>query len=228
MPYLAGSAQAQLGALPLGFVGWSLLGVALGLVEWRVWLWSRSALGSSSVAWIGVWRACFHSHQEVTPVFLIMHCSPISLWDAFIPWDIAVAQVLMLLALGLGLCGITCGMYALRNAFFGVRPLTRLMFHVAGALTFAAAILALIPLVWSLVAVLTNGTIAFPPEFKLPESPEAQQVGGAVWTGLVGVALLVVTAIIFISYKLPKEGTRHLRSREGKDNPAFEFEDIRL
>lgn len=228
MPYLAHSAHAQLGAISLGLVGWTLVGVSLGLVEWRVWIFPRSPSFSSGRAWIGIWRACFHTYEEATPGFWIMHCTPINFQDSFTPPEIASAQFLMFLALVVGLFGNTCGFYALRNATFGIKPLTRLAFHLGGVLTLIAAILALIPLLWNLVAILTNRTIAFPPEFELPELPEVQLVGGAVRAGLVGVALMIIKAIVFVLYKLPKEGMRNSNRAEGKDNPAFEFYDIQL
>lgn len=226
MPYLSHSAQAQLGALPLGLLGWTLLAVALGLVEWRMWISSSVASG---IAWVGVWRACFHTHSnEVTPGFLILHCSNIDFSAAFTPPEICAAQVLMLVAVGLGLFGNSCALYALRNAFFGIKPRTHLAFLVGGASNLAAAILALIPLVWNLVSVLTNRSITFPPEFKLPESPDEQRVGGAVWAGLVGVALMVVMGMIFVTYKLPKERLTGLKTEGGKDNTAFEFDEVQL
>uniref|UniRef100_A0AAV2MQH9 Uncharacterized protein n=1 Tax=Knipowitschia caucasica TaxID=637954 RepID=A0AAV2MQH9_KNICA len=179
MVYLAHSAQAQLGALPLGLVGCSLLAVSLGLVQWRVWLIPQHPSVSSGIAWIAS-----------------------------------------------GILGFAALLYALRNAFFGIKKRTRFAFRSGGVLTLLAAILSLIPLLWNAVVVLHGGSINFPPDFKLPPTPEEQQVGGAVWVGLVGVALLVVTAIINFSYKLPEDGARW--ERRGKDNAAFQFDDVRI
>lgn len=156
-----------------------------------------------------------------------MHCSPIGLNDDFTPPDIASAQILMFLSLGAGLCGNTAGVYGLRNAFFGIKSHTCFAFYIGGALFLLAVILALIPLLWNLVSVATNKIIVFPPDFKLPEPPKAQEVGAGIWVGLLGVALLVVTAIVFCSYKLPDE-RRDLRRREGIDNPVFESYNERL
>ncbi|XP_033836678.1 claudin-34-like [Periophthalmus magnuspinnatus] len=228
MPYLAHSVHAQLGALPLGLVGWTLLAVSVGLVQWRVWILSFFSTEPSGVAWIGIWRACFYSQEQASPGLLIMHCSSINLQDSFTPPEIATAQISMFLSLGFGILGFVCGIYALRNAFFGIKSLTQCAFCLGGTLTLLAAILALIPLLWNLAAVLRNQPIQFPDEFKLPETPKAQQVGGAVWAGLLGVVLLAITAIIDISYKLPKEEMRSLRKRQGRNNPAFEFDDVWL
>ncbi|XP_072307145.1 claudin-34-like [Eucyclogobius newberryi] len=218
MPFLAHSVHGQLGVLPLGLVGWILLAMSVGLVQWRVWIISRAYSVSSGLAWIGIWRTCFYSHEDASPGFLIMHCSSINLQDSFTPPEIATAQICIFISLGIGLFGFTCGLYALRNAFFGIKSLTRFAFRLGGALTLLAAILALIPLLWNLAAVLTNQPIAFPPDFKLPQSPKAQQVGTAIYVGLLGVALQVIAATINISYKLPKEEMRS----QGTDNPAFQ------
>lgn len=67
MTYLAHTAHAQLGALWLGCVGWTTTAMALGLIQWRVWVVSDREFISSGVAWVGVWRVCFNSHTLVTP-----------------------------------------------------------------------------------------------------------------------------------------------------------------
>ncbi|KAJ0062344.1 hypothetical protein NL108_010526 [Boleophthalmus pectinirostris] len=203
--------------------------MSVGLVQWRVWFFSPTLPDSSGIAWIGIWRVCFYSQEEPSPGLLIMRCSYIRFHDAFTPPEIAAAQILMFLSLGFGLLGFVCGIYALRNTFFGIKSLTRFAFCLGGASTLLAAVLALIPLLWNLAAVLTDHPIQFPGEFRIPESPKAQRVGGAVWAGLVGVALLVVTAAINISYKFPKEEMGSFKKkREGKDNLAFEFDEVRL
>nr|XP_019959648.1 PREDICTED: claudin-34-like [Paralichthys olivaceus] len=74
MVYLAHTAHAQLSALWLSCVGWTLTTVALGLIQWRIWQVSDQEVISSGVAWVGIWRACFNSHNVVSPSFRIMHC----------------------------------------------------------------------------------------------------------------------------------------------------------
>lgn len=90
MAYLAHSGHAQLAALWLSCVGWTLTAVALGLVQWRVWLVSDRDPVSSGVAWVGVWRACFNSHAAVTPGFRVMHCRSIGLSEAFVPPEVCI------------------------------------------------------------------------------------------------------------------------------------------
>lgn len=231
MVYLAHSAHAQLGALPLGCVGWTLTCMSLGLIEWRVWLLGRSEVIDSGVAWVGLWRVCFHSHALVNPGFL--HCSAISPFEDYAPAEITTGQVLMVLAAVTGLLGNAGGVYAVRNAYFGVRRtlLVRWAFHGTGVLYLLAATASTVPLLWNLHSVATNQTISFPLDFRLPPAPILQHVGGGIGVGLVGTCLMVICGIVFCCYRLPDEisrraeapgGQRVPRSATGKENPAFE------
>ncbi|XP_039997747.1 claudin-34-like [Xiphias gladius] len=205
MTYLAHTAHAQLGALWLSCVGWTLTAVALGLIQWRVWQVSDTDVISSGVAWVGIWRACFNSHTVVTPGFEVMHCRYISPTAAFAPAEIVSGQVLMVLSLVAGLCGNTGGVYALRNIYFGMEKNSpiRLSFSAAGALCLSAAAMSLIPLVWNLSSVVTNRTIEFPPEFRMPRAPESQHAGSGIGVGMVGSILMIVSGTVFCMYRLP-------------------------
>lgn len=234
MVYLAHSAHAQLGALPLGCVGWTLTLMSLGLIEWRVWLLGRSEVIDSGVAWVGLWRVCFHSQALVNPGFL--HCSIIHLLEAYVPPEIRAGQVLMVLAAVVGLLGNAGGVYAVRNAYFGFRRtvLVRRVFHSTGALYLLAATTSTVPLLWNLHSVATNHTISFPLDFCLPPAPTSQHVGGGIGVGLVGTGLMVICGIVFCCYRLPDviphkvqapSGHRVPRNATGKENPAFESDE---
>lgn len=221
MAYLVRSGHAQLAGLWLGCVGWTLTAVALGLVQWRVWLVSDISVISGGVAWVGVWRVCFSSHALVSPGFPSMHCSFMGLTDAFTPPDVAAAQVLMLLSVGAGLCGNAGGVYAMRNVHFGLRTSwTRWAFLGAGASCLLAAALSLVPLLWNAVSVATNQTISFPPQFHMPLAPDAQHVGSGIGVGLVGSALMVICGLMFCTYRFPEK--RPVGGALGNDNPTFE------
>nr|XP_020447713.1 claudin-34-like [Monopterus albus]XP_020447714.1 claudin-34-like [Monopterus albus]XP_020447715.1 claudin-34-like [Monopterus albus]XP_020447716.1 claudin-34-like [Monopterus albus] len=242
MTYLAYTTHAQLAALWLSCVGWTLTAVAMGLVQWRDWKVSDRAVISSGVAWVGIWKACFNSHTLVSPGFKDMHCQYISLSEAFTPPEIVAGQVLMVLSLLLGLCGNAVGVYALRNIYFGMdkNPLINLSFFTTGALCLLAALMSLIPLLWNLNSVVTNQTISFPPDFRMPQAPESQNVGCGIGVGMVGTTLMVVSGIIFCMYKLPvrlqprvqlqqdrpaqpgTDGPGVGTGARGKDNTAFE------
>ncbi|XP_034007473.1 claudin-34-like [Trematomus bernacchii] len=228
MTYLAHTGHSQLLALSLSCIGCTLTAVSLGLIQWRVWLVSDREVISSGVAWVGVFRACFNSHTLVTPGYRVMHCRFISLMEDFTPPEIVGGQVLMLLSLLVGLCGNAGGVYTLRNVYFGMgknSPI-RLTFLTSGALCLMAAIMSLTPLLWNLNSVVTNQTIKFPPEFKLPPTPDSQHVGLGIWVGLVGTSLMIVSGIIFCTYRLPVRSENRAETvtdSRGKDNLAFEF-----
>nr|XP_046238055.1 claudin-34-like [Scatophagus argus] len=248
MAYLAHTAHVQLVAVWLGCVGWTLTAVSLGLIQWRVWQVSDTEVITSGVAWVGIWRACFNSHTLVTPGFRVLHCKYISLTDAFTPPEIVAGQILMLLSLLVGLLGNAGGLYALRNVNFGMERTSpiRVAFLTTGALCLLAAVMSLVPLLWNLSSVVTNQTINFPSEFKMPEAPDSQHVGSGIGVGLVGTILMIFSGIIFCMYKLPARSSSRiqmsLREEEhldspvqgvtdsrgaltnsvGKDNPAFE------
>lgn len=234
MAYLAHSAHAQMGALPLGCMGWTLTCMSLGLIQWRVWLVEGSEVIDSGVAWVGLWRACFHSHALGNLGFL--HCSSISPLEDYAPPEIATGQVLMVLAVVGGLLGNVGGVYALRNAYFGMERtlLLRRAFHGTGTLCLLAAAASSVPLLWNLSSVVTNQTISFPPDFRLPPAPRSQNVGGGIGVGLVGTALMVVYGIVFCCYRLPTKFHRRVQvpsgqgapwSTTGKDNLAFESDE---
>nr|XP_054590683.1 claudin-34-like [Nothobranchius furzeri] len=246
MTYLAHTAHSQFCALWMAFTGWTLTAMALGLIQWRVWLVSGTGVITSGVAWVGIWRACFNSYTDVSEGLRNMHCSYISLQEVFTPPEIAAGQVLMLLSLLVGLCGSAGGVYAMRKAYFGLENSIRLCFISTGVLCLLAAVLALVPLLWNLSSVVTNQTIAFPPEFEFPRAPESQQVGGGIGVGIVGSVLMIVSGIVFCSYKLPErtipmmlhsvlEQLHQSTSSasgpndhkavipSGKDNPAFDM-----
>ncbi|XP_061571881.1 claudin-34-like [Cololabis saira] len=249
MTYLAHTAHSQFGALWLSFIGWTLTTMALGLVQWRVWQVSDRGVVTSGVAWVGLWRACFNSHTEVSDGLRVMYCRSIRLTETFTPPEIAAGQVLMMLSLLVGLCGNASGVYAMRNAYFGLGRSSKinLRFVTTGALCLLAAVMSLVPLLWNLSSVVTNQTITFPPEFKLPTAPQSQSVGWGIWVGVMGSALSIVSGIIFCSYKLPvmlRPRTLPLREQLhwdgssatpdtqgavavscGRDNPAFQSEE---
>ncbi|XP_028255629.1 claudin-34-like [Parambassis ranga] len=231
MAYLVHTAYAQLAALWLACVGWTLTAVALGLIQWRVWQVSDRRFISSGVAWVGIWRVCFNSHTVVSPGFRGMHCRSISLTEAFTPPEIVAAQVLMFLSVLAGICGNAAGVCAMRSVCFGVAKHARSGFVTSGALCLLAAATSLVPLLWNLRSVVTNQTIGFPPEFKMPPAPDSQHVGSGISVGMVGGVLMVVSGIIFCTYRLPvrpRPGTRPpLREQDltGEDNPAFECQE---
>lgn len=219
MVYLVHTANSQVVALWLCCVSWILTAMTLGLVQWRVWHVADRSVITSGKAWVGIWRVCFNSHTLVSPDFRVMFCRRIGLADAFTPPEIAAAQVLTFLALILGFCANASGIYALRSVVFGLKdsPI-RAAFSVAGALCLLAAATSLAPLLWNLNSVVTNGTIDFPPDFHMPPAPASQHVGEGITVGIVASALMIISGIIFLTYRSPARSGHRIQPspRRGK------------
>uniref|UniRef100_A0A671MAS5 Claudin-34-like n=1 Tax=Sinocyclocheilus anshuiensis TaxID=1608454 RepID=A0A671MAS5_9TELE len=222
MPYLVHTAHAQLVALWLGTVGWTLVIVTVGLVEWRVWEVSDLSFITSGLAWVGIWRVCFYSHALILSDNQIMFCQRIRLSESFTPPEIAAAQVLMLVALFLGLAGNASVIYGLRNVYFGLNKI-RSAFASGGVLLILTGASSLVP------------TISFPAEFRMPSAPVNQSIGPGIIVGIFASVLLVFSGLVFLSYRAPVMLEPKVRlswpgegpsgthvNHQGIDNPAFQ------
>lgn len=229
MPYLAHTAHALSVALLLGTVGWILTIVTMGMVEWRVWEVSDLSVISSGLAWVGVWRVCFYSSAPILPENEIMFCQKIGMFESFTPPEIIAAQVLMLVAVMLGLMGNVSVVYGLRNIYFGLNLFKRirLALSAGGALFILTGVSTLIPVFWNLSSVAHNQTIVFPPAFCMPSAPEKQHIGPGIGVGIVASFLVVCSGLIVLSYRVPVGLTGIVKPEDkdmnddGTDNPAF-------
>ncbi|KAJ8392613.1 hypothetical protein AAFF_G00072870 [Aldrovandia affinis] len=252
MTYLAHSAHLQFLGLLVGVVGWILTGVAIGLVQWRVWHVADVTVITSGRAWVGIWRVCFFSHVLVTAELEDMFCQAVGFLDSFTPPEITAAQVLMIAALVVGLGGNASAVYGLRCIYFGLperRPI-KTAFSLAGALHLLAGACSLVPLSWNLNSVVANNTISFPPRFHMPPTPDRQQVGAGIGVGITASLLVIASGLAFLCYRFPKSvspnvdksdfqsssmGTSFSRqsisagnenSHHGRDNPAFQSQEM--
>ncbi|XP_008279531.1 claudin-17 [Stegastes partitus] len=242
MLYLANTAHWQFLALIAGFLAWILTMTTIGLNDWRLWEVDDVSVISSGVAWVGIWRACFHSH--VLP--RMENCWSIGISDTFVPIEISVAQVMMMMAVISGLAGNIIAAVAMRMVYFSVknRRSIRLAFVAGGLLYLLTATLCLVPLVWNMTSVLNNRTIDFPPEFHLPAAPVSQKVGSAIGVGICSSVLLLISGLVFLCYRyvwhdviseasrdplhgpwtvttLPHNSELSNGNIQGVDNPAF-------
>ncbi|KAF3691233.1 Claudin-34 [Channa argus] len=206
MIYLAHTAHWQFLGLVLGFLAWILTMTTAGLNEWRLWRVADTSVITSGVAWVGIWRACFYSHA--LPKF--ENCWSISITDSFIPIEIPVAQVLIVLAMISGLAGNISAAVAMRMAYFSLedRRNIKLVFVLAGSLYLLTAMFSLVPLVWNMSSVLKNSTIDFPPEFYLPAAPVSQQVGSAIGVGIFASILMLISSLFFLCYRYTSQTQR--------------------
>ncbi|KAM7013297.1 claudin-34 [Tautogolabrus adspersus] len=250
MNYMSHTAHWQFLGLIGGVLAWILIMTSTGINEWRLWHVEDVSVITSGVAWVGIWKACFFSHA-----FSSMEtCQSISISDPFIPTEIPVAQVLMVLGMICGLAGNISAAMAMRVAYFSLedRRNIRLLFLLAGTLYVLTGGLCLVPLVWNMTSVLNNRTIDFPPEFYLPAAPVKQQVGSAIGVGILASVMMLISGLLFLCYRyacqtLSSEAPRNNRDplhgpwtettlaqqseapngcNQGRDNPAFHSEEL--
>lgn len=251
MLYIAHTAHWQFLALVVGFLSWIITMATVGLDDWRLWFVDNTTVISSGVAWIGIWRVCFYSHV----LSEIEICQSLSISESFLPVEIKLAQVLMMLAVIIGLVGNMAGAFAMRLAYFSVenRSKIRLAFLLAGTLYLLAGSFSMLPLAWNMNSVLNNRTIVFPPEYLFPAAPNRQRVGNAIGVGIFSSTLMLLSGLIFLCYRYawktlkngsPKDpsdplygpwtqtslgstsGQQPNQSNKGKDNPAFHLEEV--
>uniref|UniRef100_A0A8C6TVY4 Claudin-34 n=1 Tax=Neogobius melanostomus TaxID=47308 RepID=A0A8C6TVY4_9GOBI len=196
MLYITDTAHWQFLALISGFLAWILTLSTAGLNEWRIWLVDNTTVINSGVAWIGVWRACFYSHV----LSEIEFCQSLSISESFLPVEIKLAQVLMMLAVIVGLIGNMAGANAMRMAYFSMEDRSKIgfAFLLAGTLYLLAGVSSLLAVAWNMNSVLNNRTIAFPPEYQFPAAPVRQKVGSAIGVGLFASTLMLLSGLLII------------------------------
>ncbi len=136
MAYLPQSVHWHFAGLVLGLVGWIMTASVSGVNDWRIWYVDNQTVITGGYAWVGVWRVCFNSHILDSAEI----CKSISLTDSFTPPEIAAAQVLCMVAVGVGVIAILVAGDAMRNAIFGVNNRhVSLTFVMAGSLFWVTA-----------------------------------------------------------------------------------------
>ncbi|XP_041912817.1 claudin-34 [Alosa sapidissima] len=203
MAYLAHTAHLQFLGLLLGILGWILIMCSAGINEWRLWYVSDKSVITSGVAWVGVWRACFYSHIMSTAEY----CQALAITDSFLPADIVLAQVLIMMAVVTGIIGNLTAGYGMRKVYFGLgrRRAINLTFWSAGAMYLFTATCSLVPLLMNTVAVLNNDTITFPPEYYFPPAPTSQGIGSGIGLGIGASFLVAFSGLLFLVYRYPKK-----------------------
>lgn len=205
MAYLAHTAHLQFLGLVVGVLGWILILCSSGINEWRLWYVSDTSVITSGVAWVGLWRACFYSHIMNTAEF----CQALVITDSFLPPEIVASQVLVMMAVAVGLIGnITAG-YGMRKIYFGLgKPRSiNLTFLSAGSLYLLTATCSFVPLFLNTAAVLNNHTIAFPPEYDFPPAPSSQGIGSGIGVGIGASCMVTFSGLLFLAYRYPKNIT---------------------
>ncbi|NXH20707.1 CLD34 protein, partial [Bucco capensis] len=199
------TSHLQLAAFALGTTGWILCTISMGNVEWRVWHVDNTTIISSGIVWVGIWKVCFISYLHVSPGYKEQFCRKFSGYDFSIPREIYAAQGLLLIAMFMGLLGLTATIFALKNIYMGITQKTLItrFFLLSGFFYIFAGLCVLIPVSWNFYSVTHNQSIAFPPSYYLPSSPVAQEAGTAIPIGIVSVILLLLSGTFSLSYRFP-------------------------
>ncbi|XP_048835433.1 claudin-34-like [Brienomyrus brachyistius] len=203
--YLVHTSHPQFVGFCLGLVGWILSVVTIGIIQWRVWYTADTAVITSGVAWVGIWRVCFYSRWLVTSQYQLLFCQPMKIWDTFVSFDIRAAQVLTLVAAVTGVGGNVSAAYGLQKIFFGIEEQKLIMtaFRMAGTLYLLAGVCSLLPLAWNVYSVVGNHTIAFPSSFHMPSAPVKQEVGDGIGIGIIASIIMMSSGFVFLSYRFP-------------------------
>ncbi|XP_069748546.1 claudin-34-like [Narcine bancroftii] len=169
----------------LDVVGWIGTATVMGLLQWRVWQ-VKPAEVSSAMAWVGIWRACYHGDGPGPMLLRVMSCQAIEADEAF--------QCLLELW-GRQPFSVACGVSMLGVAGMAL--------GAGGCFHLLASICTTIAAGWNLSAVTSNQTIAFLAWFRLPHSLQELEVGAAVYMAIFSSRLLLLTALLPLSYKNP-------------------------
>lgn len=197
------SYNRQLAGFTTATVGWILVITSMGLVEWRVWHTENSPLFPSSVVCVGMWKMCIYQHVSNTNRVAL--CQPYTYRDTYLPLDIRISQNLLLVASILGLLGRASVIFALRNLYIGTLQKNAAFgpFVASGILNIAAGVCVSITVVWNYQSVGREEGIAFPPSLSIPFRPETQELGSAVLVACLGGIMMLLSGLVFISYKHP-------------------------
>lgn len=245
MLFISHTAHWQFLGLIFGFLAWIFIMATTGLNDWRLWSVDDESMITSGLAWVGIWRACFYTHSLQS----FETCQSISISDPFIPTEILVAQILMVLGMITGFAGNVTAALAMRMAYFSMenRSNIKLAFLLAGSLYLLTGGMCLVPLVWNMTSVFNNSTINFPPEYHLPTAPLEQHVGAAVGLGILASIMMLISGLLFLCYRYawqslssetPRTNTSSVPDprtemtqvpnggNQGRDNPAFHSEEV--
>lgn len=206
------SANCQVAGFAIATVGWILTGASLGFVEWRVWHMDNTSLFPSGRVCVGMWKVCLYHH--IGNYKRATLCRHYSYLDSYLPLDIRVSQNLLLLASILGLLGRASNVFALRNVYMGVRQgnATFNPFVASGILDLAAGICISIAVVWNYHSVVSEEGITFPSSLAIPFKPSTQEVGTAFLVACLAAFMMVLSGLLFLTYKLPTVNQVHPQS----------------
>nr|XP_012418089.1 PREDICTED: claudin-9-like [Odobenus rosmarus divergens] len=210
---LINSTNHQVAGFAIATVGWILTTTSMGLVEWRVWYMDNTSLFPSGLVCVGMWKGCIYHHVSNNRATL---CHRYSYRDTYLPLDIRVSQNLLVVASILGLLGRASIIFALRNVYMGIlqENATFNPFVASGILNLAAGICISIAVVWNYHSVMNEEGITFPPSLSIPFKPNTQKIGSAFLVACLAAFMMVLSGLLFLSYKFPLVNQVHPETSE--------------
>uniref|UniRef100_A0A803T094 Claudin 34 n=1 Tax=Anolis carolinensis TaxID=28377 RepID=A0A803T094_ANOCA len=181
-------------------IGWALCLMATGGEEWRVWD-PRPGTGMEKM-WIGIWGVCFVGPPPPDKP-KVMQCLEFQDEHFSLPTEIFIAQDLMPLASILASLALAFVSFTLWNLYHKGRPKNFLLIFlwVGGILSLLSGAVSLIPLLWNMHSVIVNEGIVFPESFHLPYLPNEQNIGFAIYAGIVASGFQLTSSILILSEK---------------------------
>ncbi|CAK7313709.1 claudin-34 [Vulpes vulpes] len=213
MLLLINSTNRQMAGFTIATVGWILTTTSTGLVEWRVWYMNNSSLFPSGLVCVGMWKVCIY--QYITNFNRATLCHRYTYHDTYLPLDIRISQNLLLVATILGLLGRAAIIFALRNVYMGIhQDATFNPFIVSGILNVVAGVCISITVVWNFYSVINEEGITFPPSLYIPFKPDSQEIGSALLVACLAAFMMLLSGLLFLSYKRPPARQIHPETSE--------------
>ncbi|XP_058515265.1 claudin-34-like [Ochotona princeps] len=211
MTLLFNSANRQVAGFAIATIGWILFTTSMGLVEWRLWYMENPSHSTHGLACVGIWRICIYHQQYNSNLSHTKSCHQYTYYDAFLPVSIRVSQHLLLAANLLGLLGKASITFALRNVYMSLvwrnsffNPLV-----FSGILYITASVCVSVTVLWNYYSVVNVEGIAFPPSFRVPFKPDAQEAGSAIFMAALAAFLMFSSGMVFCFYSTPLDRKVH-------------------
>ncbi|XP_075813100.1 claudin-34-like [Microtus pennsylvanicus] len=203
------AASKQLGGFALATLAWILCSASLGLPQWRVWCFQEPMDSKPRMTLVGMWKVCIHHQEGNSNISKV--CYKYNYQDSFIPFDIRVAQHLLLISSFLGMIATVTFIVALWKLYSGRlrKKDTYNPFILPGILNVIASSFVFLSNLFNYLSIIRNVGIDFPPSFHTPSFPDTQKVGTALAMATLSSFLFLVGGIISLSFTLPRHSGKY-------------------
>uniref|UniRef100_A0A8D0BSI7 Claudin n=1 Tax=Salvator merianae TaxID=96440 RepID=A0A8D0BSI7_SALMN len=195
-----GSNRCGITSFVLTVAGFAFCATATG-VAWRVWYVENDASIGSGTLVIGIWEVCFIQRKKLMGQnYGFPQCWPFTEEHTSLPKAMLIAQDLMIFVNLLDISTLGLMFFALWNVLKSKNAHAFLLtfFSVASTLNIISAILLLVPVVWNTHSILLAEEIRFPEEFNLPNSPNDQDIGTAIYLAYCAIFLKFLSGLLIL------------------------------